>query len=839
MTSPRSSLAPLGILALGVASTVAAFLLDSYSLLVFTLCALATVVGVGLNILIGLSGQMSFGHIAFYAIGAYVSALLTLAGWSLPVAMLAALLGCAALGALLAIPALRVKGPYLAMITIAFAFVAHHSLIEWRDVTGGSNGLMGIPLPSFGSLDPAVGMALLAVAMMVMALAGFLRLRRSGWGQAMQAVNAAEIAARSLGFNPIYTKTLAFALSAGLTGVAGALLAPLMMFINPDSFPFSQSILFVLAVIVGGSGTLFGPLVGALLIVLLPELLADFAEYRLLIFSVLLLVVLWLAPQGLLGALAMRWWRPEPAFAPAAPDPDRLAEFFANGQTPGGLNVEAIGIRFGGVQAAQDVSFQAPAGSVTSIIGPNGAGKSTVLNLISGFYRPDSGRIELGRELAGLASWKIARAGIARTYQTTQLFGTLSVLQNLLVAMQRGRLGRPLHVASAEREQLALDLLALVGYRGAVNIAAEDLPHVDRRLVEIARALASGPSVLLLDEPAAGLGRQDTDRLADLLRRLAGYGLVVILVEHDMPLVMAVSERLLVLDAGKPIAWGTPDQVRSNAQVIAAYLGGTRYQAPPRAQAWDGSRDARLFIKGLSIDYGAAPVVDNLDLLVNPGELVAILGANGAGKSSILQCLAGLHPARAGSILLDDREIARSDASTIAGLGLALVPEGRQVFAELSVRDNLMLGAYSRRDRVDTEGEIEAILQRFPRLRERLDSPAGVLSGGEQQMVAVGRGLMARPSILLLDEPTLGLSPAMIGELYDALARLRDEGVTLLLVDQMANLALQVADRAYVLENGRIVKTGSAADLRNDPSLAAAYLGHDAGQGSAQQGAQA
>jgi branched-chain amino acid transport system permease protein len=445
--------------------------------------------------------------------------------------------------------------------------------------------------------------------------------------------------------------------------------------------------------------------------------------------------------------------------------------------------------------------------------------------MISGFYTPDSGRIDLDQSLAGLPAWKTARAGIARTYQTTQLFGEMSVLDNVLVAMQKGRLGFIFSRATAQQRALALDLLALVGYRGAVNIPAEDLPHVDRRLVEIARALATAPSVLLLDEPAAGLSRRDTDALADVLRQLSALGLTVILVEHDMALVMSVSQRLLVLDAGKPITVGTPAQVQQDERVIAAYLGGTDYQASPRETQWDGSHDARLFVKDLVIDYGAAPVVNKVNLVVNPGELVAILGANGAGKSSILQCLAGLHRASGGSILLDNENIEHSSASSIAGQGLALVPEGRQVFPYLSVRDNLLLGSYSRRDTVDADAEIEAILQRFPRLRDRIDSPAGLLSGGEQQMVAVGRGLMAKPKILLLDEPSLGLSPSMIGELYDALAALRDEGVTLLLVDQMANLALQVADRAYVLETGHVIKSGSAAQLREDTELAAAYLG--------------
>lgn len=820
--------APVSLVLLAVACGTMAVTLDSYSLLVFTLCALAAVVGVGLNILIGLSGQISFGHIAFYAIGAYVSALLTLAGWPLWLALPMAGAVTGLVGALLAIPALRVSGPYLAMITIAFAFVVHHGLIEWRDVTGGSNGLMGIPLPELAGFDPAVLLALSAAALMIGALVFYQRLSHSSWGMAMRAVKASEIAARSLGFNPVISKTLAFALSATLAGLAGGLLAPLLMFINPESFPFSQSILFVLAVIVGGSGTLFGPLIGALLIVLLPELLSDFAEYRLLVFSVLLLTVLWIAPNGLLGALARRWVKPARLLPPARIDQERIGAHLRSRGPASGLRVTDIGIRFGGVQAAQHVTLHAPAGSITSIIGPNGAGKTTVLNMISGFYAPDSGQIELQQSLAGLPAWKSARAGIARTYQTTLLFGEMSVLDNLLVAMQKGRLGLLFSHACDAQRNLALDLLALVGYRGEVNIAAADLPHVDRRLVEIARALATAPAVLLLDEPAAGLGRRDTDDLAVLLRKLAGFGLTVILVEHDMALVMSVSDHLLVLDAGKPIASGAPAQIRQNPQVIAAYLGGTDYQATPRAQPWAGSRDARLYIKDLVIDYGASPVVSKVNLVVNPGELVAILGANGAGKSSILQCLAGLHRASSGSILLDNENIEQASASDVAAKGLALVPEGRQVFPYLSVRDNLLLGAYSRGEAFDANAEIEAILTRFPRLRDRIDNPAGLLSGGEQQMVAVGRGLMAKPKILLLDEPSLGLSPAMIGELYDALAALRDEGVTILLVDQMANLALQVADRAYVLETGIIVKAASAAELRDDKELAAAYLGEGA-----------
>lgn len=800
------------------------FVLGAYSLLVFSLFALAVTTAVGLNILLGLSGQISFGHIAFYAIGAYICAGLTLNGVPLAAAVPVAMFVCGAMGALLAIPALRVSGPFLAMITIAFALVVRHILIEWREVTGGANGLMGIPMPTYGGLDSATGLALCCALLMAAALLLFSRLRYSQWGLAMRAVKASDIAARSLGFNPLVSKTLAFTLSAMLTGAAGTFVAPLMMFINPDSFPFAQSILFVLAVVVGGSGTLLGPVLGALLIVVLPELLSAFAEYRLLIFALLLLAVLWLAPRGVLGTLQRLLVKPSAQIPPETADDDLLRRYFTRAGRQV-LTVEGIGIRFGGVQAADNVSFRVKGGEILGLIGPNGAGKTTVLNMISGFYRADSGSISLGQALCGQSAWRVARSGIARTYQTTQLFSGMSVLENLLVARQQGRQGMPLRFPGSGDREISMALLALVGYQGSVHRAAEDLPHVDRRLVEIARALALDPAVLLLDEPAAGLSREETDRLIPLLRRVAGFGIAIIVVEHDMSLVMAVSDRLQVLDAGKPLAYGAPAEVQRNPAVIAAYLGGTEYRGKPRLLPYRSSGEPGLVVHNLTLDYGAAPVVNKVSFTIDPGETVAILGANGAGKSTLLQALAGLHPPRSGDIYLHDRSIKELTAPQIAARGLALVPEGRKLFPQMSVLDNLLIGQHASSEKLDPQAEVEMILCRFPRLRERLHAPAGMLSGGEQQMVAIGRGLMSRPAILLLDEPSLGLSPAMIGELYDALAGLRNEGVTLLLVDQMANLALTIADRAVVLASGEVVKRGRAQDLLAQADLAEAWLG--------------
>ncbi|WP_246685079.1 branched-chain amino acid ABC transporter ATP-binding protein/permease [Methylobacterium sp. WL69] len=814
---------PLAILTLTAAGLGLVAGSTGYSHFVIALVALTTLAGVGLNVLLGLTGLISFGHAGFYAIGAYASAVLTGAGVSFWLALPAAAALSGLVGIVLAVPAMRVKGPYLAMVTIAFGFIVEHALIEGGALTGGQNGLVVTGGPTlFGLPFAERELAILAVLMAGAALYGFHRLARSRLGRAMRAVRDADVAAASLGFDPVRVKTLAFAVSAALTGLAGAVLPPLMLFIAPSSFPFSQSILFVLAVVVGGAGTVLGPLFGALVTVLLPETLSGLAEYRLLFFGLATLVVLWLVPAGLVGSVSRLIPRRTDAKATGEADLAGLLAGFL-GERPGEpLVVEAIGIRFGGIQAAEGVSFTAAPGAVTSVIGPNGAGKTTVLNMVSGFYRPSAGAIRLGsRDLTGAPAQSIARAGIARTYQTTRLFGSLGVADNVALAFAPGRLWRR---AGRDDRATAAGLLAFTGYTGALDRPADELPHVDRRLVEIARALAGRPRVLLLDEPAAGLTRADTDRLGHLLRRIAACGVAVILVEHDMPLVMGVSDHILVMDAGRPIANGVPAAIRHDPAVIRAYLGAADTPARPRAAPWQGPADAVLSAHGLTAGYGAAAVLEGVSLEVRPGETVALLGANGAGKSTAMRALAGLLRPVTGGIVLEDRAVAGLPAHRIARLGLALVPEGRQVFSELTVVENIRLGAHGRAEPIDP-AEIEALLTRFPRLRDRATSRAGLLSGGEQQMLAIARGMMARPRILLLDEPSLGLAPAMINALYAVVAELRDAGTTILIVDQMAALALTVADRGYVLEQGRVVTRGSAAELAADKGLEAAYLG--------------
>ena len=821
-----------GVLLFGTGA-VLALTVNNYYVFVLANVALLAAVGVGLNVLVGLTGQVSFGHVGFYALGAYTVAVLTTkAGLGFWLAWPLAALLAAGVGALLALPALRVKGPYLAMITIAFGFIVEHGIVEMRTLTGGQNGIMGIAAPSLGALARGErAAALLALALAAVLLCGYAWLSRGTWGAAMRAVRDSETAAASVGLDALVIKVVAFALSAACAGAAGALFAPLSGFVTPHTFGFLQSIVFVLVVMLGGAGSVAGPVAGAIVVGLLPELLSSLEEYRLLFFGALLLLVLWAAPQGLVGLLqqlARRLRAPLPA---AARTDAPAAGFALPTRARATLSAAGLHMQFGGVRAVASLDLTAASGAITSLIGPNGAGKSTVINMLSGFYVPTAGRFALADEdLTGQPARNLARRGLARTYQTSQLFGSLSVQDNVALALHRGRLGAlfaDARLRGAAAVAQARALLAWCGYAGDPLARAADLAHVDRRLVEIARALALDPDTVLLDEPAAGLSREDKGLLGALLQRIAAAGIGVLLVEHDMALVMGISHQVVVLDAGQWLAAGTPQDVQANPAVQQAYLGeslgrGAHTARPPRS----APGLEMLGVGELTAGYGAYPVLHAVALQVRHGEAVALLGANGAGKSTLMRALSGLHrPLAAGGIHLEGEDLSQAGPERIVARGMVLVPEGRQVFPELSVLDNIRLGAFLQPQ--GREARVEDMLARFPRLRERLHQRAGLLSGGEQQMLAIARALMARPRILLLDEPSLGLAPKVIAELFASLDRLREEGLTLLLVDQMAGLALALADRACVMEEGRIVASGSAAEIAADASLARAYLGAD------------
>ncbi len=627
----RAVVAFVAAVLVGIAAAAICLLAPGYYAYLLGTLATTALAGIGLNVLLGLAGEVSLGQGGFLALGAYgVGILTTKAGLNFWEALPLAVLLVAAISAALSIPALRVTGPYLAMVTIAFGFIVESVSIEWRDLTGGSSGLAGIPAP-FGT----GGTALLACALCLAGLVLFHYLARSPIGLAMQAFASAPAAARGVGISPVAVRTAAFVLAATAAGLAGGLQAALTGFIAPSSFPFSQSILFLLVVVVGGAGRTLGPLIGSAVVVFLPELLSGLAEYRLLVFGAALLIVLWTAPGGIAGAVA-RLVMAKKAPAESRPDLDLALAHITGAR--GGLAAEGVRVTFGGVVAVAGVDMTAAPGRVTSVIGPNGAGKTTLLNLVSGFQRPDAGVVRVGKhDITGLAAHEVARAGLARTFQTAQPFASLSVLDNVRLGLLRGawRGDAPAELARA--------MLALVGYSGSETRPASTLPHVDRRLVEIARALATAPAVLLLDEPAAGLDEADTVKLGSLLQRLARAGLAVVLVEHDMSLVMSISDEIVVLDAGRRIAAGTPAVVRNDPAVKAAYLGATVLagSAGPRAAG-----APLLEVDELSAGYGPLAVLDRVGLKVGRGEVIALVRPERRRQVDLDEGLERLDPPR-------------------------------------------------------------------------------------------------------------------------------------------------------------------------------------------------
>ena len=501
----------------------------------------------------------------------------------------------------------------------------------------------------------------------------------------------------------------------------------------------------------------------------------------------------------------------------------------AAGERSDSLVANGVGVHFEGLRALEDVDLHLRPGEILGLIGPNGAGKTTLVNVLSGYQKPSEGRVLVaGSDTANWRPHSFPRNGLGRTFQAARLFPEMSVLEN--VEMAAVGVGRSRRHA---REQ-AYELLEYLGLANRSNVRANALSYGEERLVGIARALAVSPKFLLLDEPAAGLSPQealDLTRLIGSIRDRFRCGILVI--EHNMQLIMRLCDRVQVLARGKTIAIGNPAEVQDSSEVREAYLGkpptteaASRVKADTAAPA-----DAMLTVDQLVVDYGSVRALSGVSLEVRRGEFVAVIGPNGAGKSTLLSAIIGLVEPKSGTIKLEGRPLGSVAIESRVGEGIALVPEGRRILSNLTVEENLRVGEMTRRTDPEADRRFEDVLQRFPILRDRLKGYAGRLSGGEQQQLAIARALLSAPRMLLLDEPSLGLSPMMIEQVYETLAGLNETGLTILLMEQNASRALLAGDRAYVIRHGAIELEGDAASLRTDPAFDRAYFGFEADTG--------
>jgi branched-chain amino acid transport system permease protein len=541
-------------------------------IMVFVLMAL------GLNVVVGFAGLLDLGYVGFYAVGAYTTAILTSqhASWpwlaALPVSVIAAMVA----GVILGTPTLRLRGDYLAIVTLGFGEIIRITANN-SDWLGGPRGINNIKHPpDIGPLKFTVLNAkpywYLGLTVILLVLFVLHRLERSRVGRAWSAVREDEDAAELMGVDTFKFKLWAFAIGAAVGGLAGSLYATKVAFINPDGFLLQLSILFLAAVVLGGTGNMYGAIVGGFLVAWVPERFRNFDTRRYFVFGCILVLVMVFRPQGIIP-------RRGSAAGPAPEtEEDELEE--DDGVL---LKVESVTMQFGGVTALDNVSLEIRKGEILGLIGPNGAGKTTCFNVITGVYTPTIGSVTFeGETLAGQKRFQITKRGIARTFQNIRLFPDMSALENVMVGADAHTLssvvGSILRTPRQRAEETrarkhAGKLLKMVGIYPYRNVAAKNLPYGHQRRLEIARALATNPKLLCLDEPAAGFNPAEKQELNELILKIRSQGYTVLLIEHDMSVVMNVSDRVAVLDFGRKIAEGVPEEVRNNPAVIAAYLG--------------------------------------------------------------------------------------------------------------------------------------------------------------------------------------------------------------------------------------------------------------------------
>jgi ABC-type branched-subunit amino acid transport system ATPase component/ABC-type branched-subunit amino acid transport system permease subunit len=810
------------------------FLMQAFGLSITTastvvILAIATT---ALNLCVGYTGLVSFGHSAWYGVGGYAAGLIQLNYFPdqiwLPI--LLSMVFVASLSTSVGILILRRRGVYFSLLTLALVALTYSIAFRWSDVTGGEDGLGGLKRGALGGISLDNGLAYYVVVSLIglATLYILLRATRSPFGHVLVAIRENQLRASFQGYPVDHCKVAVFVLSAVVTGMAGALLGFQTYLVSAESVSVAFSGELLAMVVIGGMRNILGPALGALFFILFRELLSIWTPNWLLWFGLVFVGFVMFSPSGLVGiwGTIARRWRPAPEQA-AAMSQRKIYEglplpAFLRPQARVGTVLEVSGVskRFGGIRAVSNASLELRAGEIHALIGPNGAGKTTLFNLVSRLYRVDEGTIRLnGRNIHGLPAQDVCQRGLARSFQITSLFKASSIHENIRLSLQARHpdcfnMWRDVD-SYADVQAETAELIRFLGLEGIAHVQGGELSYGGQRLVDLGIALGSKPQVLLLDEPLAGLAAAERERVSNLIKSIAA-SIPVLIVEHDIDRVLGFSRRVTVMNQGEVLMTGTPEEVRGDRRVQEIYTGTGRPPAVGRRAAASGETCVLRFEK-VNAFYGKSHILHDATLDVREGEIVALLGRNGAGKSTLLKAICGLLRPASGTIELNGKSIAGLPAPDIARMGVGYVPQGRGLFAGMTVADNLALGRLARSSTGDSgvAWSEEQILAFFPRLKDRMHVAADYLSGGEQQMVAVARALSGNVKLLLLDEPFEGLAPAVVLELFEAFNRLRKD-LSIVIVEHNLDLVLALADRVFVLERGSVLHQGPAEPLLTD-----------------------
>ncbi|WP_405813554.1 ATP-binding cassette domain-containing protein [Streptomyces sp. NBC_01390] len=792
--------------------------IPAYQMYSVGLAAVYTVVVLSVGLLAGWSGIWSVGHPAFFAIGAYFAAYGSGHDWPLEAVVLGAVATGAVLGAFIGYAGARFSVLYIALLTLAFTTVTLELINRWSSVTGGDQGVPVLQLRSAlglgtvlgGGTDAqylAVGAASVVLGLAVPAAASGLRMR-------LVAAKSHPLAARTIGIAPEAQSALSFAVSGACTSFAGVLLGLLTGFVSPDPFSLTFGISLIAACVLGGVGTVVGAVAGGIYLTWNPSLSSAVGLPQPVVQGAVLIAVLLFLPGGVVpflarparGLLRRVPWRPA-VRNPSVPEPQ--ADLVPVRPTADGtvlLRLEHLSVAYGGLKALEDASLSLRQDEILAVIGPNGAGKTTLLNALSGLT--GNGRVSgtaefAGRPLLTARATARRRLGIGRTFQHAEVFSELTVAENVLCTRRR--------VRARDRADV-MRLLDSVGLAEVADRRPTELPFGLQKRLDLARAMAEEPRLLVLDEPFGGLDAGERALLAGHIRRLHAGGTAVVIIDHVLDDLFSVAHRVIAFDFGRTIGGGTPDTVLQDPKVRSSYLGtvGSRAQLPERV-----SESSLLRLRGTGHCYGGVTALRDVDLDVRKGVVLGIAGANGAGKSTLAGILHGsLKPAH-------------GERETGDAVRTSLAPEGRALFKTLSLRENLEVAAYAAgitgaplRERLE-----ETVGWLPPRLRDRMHVSAAGLSGGEQQMLAIARALIVRPDVLIVDEPALGLAPALVDEVYDRLVRLAHDGLTVVLLEQLLSRAMSVCHEVAVLHEGVVAAHGRPGDPGFAALAEAAYFG--------------